>query len=228
MLNHTDKLNDVLTIAHELGHGINNELIKEKQNSINFGTPLSTAEVASTFMEDFVLEELMKEADDETKLALIMQKLNDDISTIMRQIACYMFEQELHEKFREKGYLSKEEIGKLFQKHMNDYMGEFVEQSEGSENWWVYWGHIRRFFYNYSYASGLLISKALQNSVKQAPEFIDKVKGFLSSGLSESPKNIFMKMEIDITNEDFWNKGLDGVETLLEKAEKLAEKLGRI
>lgn len=69
LLNHTDKLHDVLTIAHELGHGINNELIKGKQNALNFGTPISTAEVASTFMEDFVLQEILKQADDELRLS---------------------------------------------------------------------------------------------------------------------------------------------------------------
>ncbi len=228
MLNHTNKLNDVLTIAHEMGHAINNELIKEKQNSLNFGTPLSTAEVASTFMEDFILEELMNDADDELKLALIMQKLNDDISTIMRQIACYMFEQELHKKFREKGYLSYGEIGELFKKNMQDYMGDYVEQSEGSENWWIYWGHIRTFFYNYSYASGVLISKFMQKEVKKNPKFIEKVKEFLSSGLSKSPKEIFSDMEIDITNEKFWEESLKEVEDLLKEAENLASKLQKI
>ncbi len=228
LLNHTDKLHDVLTLAHELGHGINNELMKVKQNSLNFGTPMATAEVASTFMEDFVLKELMKEADDETKLALMVQKLNEDISTIMRQIGCYMFEQQLHKEFRKKGYLSKEEIGKLFQKYMSDYMGNFVEQSPGSENWWVYWPHIRDFFYNYSYASGLLISKTLQSYVKQNPEFIKKVKEFLATGRSDSPKNIFGRLGINIADEEFWDKGLDEVENLLNKTEELAEKLGRI
>ncbi|HWR58073.1 MAG TPA: M3 family metallopeptidase, partial [Thermodesulfovibrionales bacterium] len=84
LLNHTGRLNDVLTIAHELGHGINNELMRAKQNALNFGAPLSTAEAASTFMEDFVLEELLKEADDELRLAVMMNKLNDDVSTIFR------------------------------------------------------------------------------------------------------------------------------------------------
>lgn len=228
LLNYTDKLNDILTIAHELGHGINDELMKEKQNSLSFGTPLSTAEVASTFMEDFVLQRILKDADDELKLTLLMQKLNADISTISRQIACYRFEQELHSEYRSKGYLSKEEIGKIFQKHMINYMGDYVEQSEGAENWWVYWSHIRSFFYVYSYASGLLISKSLQNFVKNDPGFIEKVKEFLSAGLSDSPKNIFMKMGIDITDKEFWNKGLDEVESLLEETERLAKKLKKI
>ena len=227
LLNHTGRLNDVLTLAHEMGHGINNELIKEKQNALNFGTPLSTAEVASTFMEDFVLREIVKEADDELRLSIMMMRLNDEVSTIFRQVACYRFEQELHQEFRQKGYLSKEEIGRLFQKHMAAYMGNAVEQSPGSENWWIYWSHIRSFFYVYSYASGLLISKSLQHSVRKDPAFIDKVRDFLSAGLSDSPKNIFKRLGVDISDEQFWNKGLDEVEELLNETITLAKKLGK-
>jgi oligoendopeptidase F len=228
LLNHTGKLHDVLTIAHELGHGINNELIKERQHALDFGTPTSTAEVASTFMEDFVLDEIIRSANDEQRLAIMMQKLNDDVSSIFRQVACYQFERELHKDYRGKGYLSKEEIGKLFRKHMAAYMGDAVLQSEGSENWWVYWSHIRYFFYVYSYASGLLISKSLQNSVKQDPVFIHKVKEFLSAGLSDSPKNIFSRLGIDISDKRFWDKGLDEIESLLDDTEQLAKRLGKI
>ncbi len=228
LLNHTNRLNDVLTLAHELGHGINNELIRGKQNSLNFGTPISTAEVASTFMEDFVLQEIVRKADDELRLSIMMMRLNDEVSTIFRQVACYRFEQELHDQFRQKGYLSKEDIGRLFRKHMASYMGDSVEQSPGSENWWVYWGHIRSFFYVYSYASGLLISKSLQNSVKEDPRFIGKVKEFLSAGLSDSPKNIFLRLGIDITDKQFWDRGLEEVENLLNETIHLAEKLGKI
>ena len=228
LLNHTNRLNDVLTIAHEVGHGINNELIKEKQNAINFGTPMSTAEVASTFMEDFVLQELLKEADDELKLSILMDKLGSDVSTIFRQVACYKFEQELHRDFRDKGYLSKKEIGLLFQKNMSAYMGNFVEQSDGSENWWIYWSHIRNFFYVYSYASGLLISKAMQEKVKEDKKFVEKVKEFMSAGLVDSPKNIFKKMDIDIGNRSFWKKGLEEIDHSLKEAENLAIKLGKI
>ncbi len=229
LLNHEGRLREVLTIAHESGHGINNEMIKNKQNSLNFATPTSTAEVASTFMEDFVLEKLLRETnDEELRLAIMMMKLNDDISTIFRQIACYNFEFELHKKFREKGYLSREEIGEIFKKNMSAYMGDFVEQSKGSENWWVYWGHIRRFFYVSTYASGLLISKSMQAMVRKDKKSISKVKDFLSSGTSASPKDIFMKMNIDITNPNFWEAGINEVKTLLEETEKLAKKLGKI
>lgn len=219
LLNHTDKLRDVQTLAHELGHGINNELMRSKQNALNFGSPMATAEVASTFMEDFVLQELRDTAGELLRLPLMMAKLNDDISAIFRQVACYRFEQELHSEFRAKGYLSHVEIGKIFQKHMASYMGPAVEQSKGSENWWLYWSHIRTFFYVYSYASGLLISKSLQASVRKNAGFISNVKGFLESGMSDSPRNIFEKVGINIGDKRFWEQGLDEVEELLIQAE---------
>ncbi|RJQ32895.1 hypothetical protein C4572_00280 [Candidatus Parcubacteria bacterium] len=228
LLNHTGSLDDALTFAHEMGHAVNSELQKEKQNSLNFGSPKSTAEVASTFMEDFVLDDLMKETDDEGRLAIMMHKLNSDISTIFRQIACYEFEQELHSEFRKKGYLSKKEIGKLFQKRMAAYMGSSISQSAGSENWWIYWSHIRSFFYNYSYASGLLISKALQASYSQDPAFMEKIKEFLAAGTSASPKKIFLGMGINIVDKKFWDGGLDKVEKLLDETKALARKLKKI
>ncbi|MBN2655181.1 MAG: M3 family oligoendopeptidase [Nitrospirae bacterium] len=228
MLNHTDKFADVLTLAHEAGHGINNELMRKKQNALTFESPTCTAEVASTFMEDFVLEDIIKKADDRTKLSVMMRKLNDDVSTIFRQIALYNFETELHNEFRKQNYLSKQEIGRIFKKHMQSYMGRYVEQSEGSENWWIYWSHIRYYFYVYSYASGLLISKSLQNAVKSDKAFIYKVKNFLSAGSSDSPANIFQNLGIDIRDRRFWQKGLEEVETLLDRTRRLAKKLGEI
>jgi len=225
LLNHTDKLRDVTTLAHEMGHAINDELMKKHRHALDCGSTLFVAEVASTFIEDFVLEELATAAKDEQRLAIIMMKLNDDISTIFRQVAAYRFEQELHRQFRAEGYLSKEKIGELFQRHMAAYMGPVVEQSTGSENWWVYWSHFRRFFYVYSYASGLLISKALQAKVRQNPTSIKNVKEFLSTGLSKSPVEMFDQLGLDVTNEDFWLSGLQEVKQLLAEAEILAKKL---
>jgi oligoendopeptidase F len=228
LLNFTGKLNDVLTIAHEAGHGVNNELTRKNENEINFGHSLAVAEVASTFMEGFVLDELLKTADDELRLKISIDKLGDAISTIHRQIACYNFEKDLHAAFRKSGYLPKEEIGSIFQKNMEAYMGSGVEQSPGSENWWVYWSHIRSYFYVYSYASGLLIAKSLQKSVKEDPNFIKKVKDILSIGLSQSPAELFSKAGIDITKKQFWNKGLEEIDELLVETEKLAKKLKKI
>jgi oligoendopeptidase F len=228
LLNHTNKLHDVLTLAHESGHGLNNEFMRAKRNALSFGTTLATAEVASTFMEDFVLERLAKNATDEERLSLYVMKLGDDVSTIFRQAAFYTFEQELHQSFRTEGYLSQAAIGSLFKKHMEAYMGPAVAQSPGAENWWVYVSHFRRFFYVYSYASGLLISKAMQRAVKKDKAFVEKVKVFLSAGLSEAPVETFKKMGIDILNPGFWQEGLAETKALLLETESLAKKLGKI
>lgn len=228
LINWTDKLSDVSTLAHEMGHAINNELIKKSQNALNFETPLSTAEVASTFMEDFIQKEFYKNADDQMKLSLMVAKLNEDVSAIFRQTAFYNFEWELHKTFRQKGYLSKEAIGRIFQKHMISYTGDAVKQNKGSENWWVYVPHFREPFYVYTYVGGLLISKSLQASVKKDPRFISRVKEFLAAGTSDSPKNIFAKLGIDITDNNFWVQGINEVEKLLTETENLAEKLGKI
>lgn len=225
LLNHTNDAGDVTTLAHECGHGINNELIKQKQHELDFGTPLSTAEVASTFMEDFVVKEIESRAKPEDRFYLLMERIQDDISTIFRQVAGYKFEQEVHQAFREKGYLSSEDIGKLFANHMASYMGDGVEQNPGSENWWVYWSHLRNNFYIYSYASGLLISKALQAKVQEDRSFISQVKQFLSAGLSASPKDIFAGIGLDITQPQFWELGVKQVEKDLEKAIELFAKI---
>ncbi len=227
MLNHTNKLNDVLTFAHEMGHGVHHTLMK-KQNTLYAFAPVSTAEVSSTFMEDFVLQELLKDADDELRLTLYMMKLNEEVSTIHRQIGIYNFEKEINEQFREKGYLSKKEIGLIFKTKMEEYMGDSVIQSPGSENWWLYISHIRSFFYVYSYSSGLLISKSLQHFVKENPQFIKKVIKFFESGSSESPKNIFKKLGVDITKKNFWYQGLNEIDELLTQTETLAKKLGKL
>jgi oligoendopeptidase F len=100
-------------------------------------------------------------------------------------------------------------------------MGEYVEQSPGSQNWWVYWGHIRSHFYVYSYASGLLISKSLQNMVRENSSSIEKVKKLLSVGLSKSPKEAFLDVGIDISDSQFWSMGLKEMENLLEESNGL-------
>jgi oligoendopeptidase F len=228
LLNHTDKFSDVTTLAHEMGHAINNELMRKEQNSLNFGTPTSTAEVASTFFEDFVLDELEEGADDEMRLSILMERLNDSISSITRQVSCYLFEQDIHREFREKGYLPKEEVGRLFRKRMQDYMGKYVSQDEGSENWWIHWGHIRQNFYVYSYASGLLISKFLQGMVREDSKNVGKVKEVLRAGCSDSPKNIFAKAGVDISKREFWDEGLKEIDATLREAEKLAKRLGKV
>jgi oligoendopeptidase F len=225
LLNHNDKLNDVLTLAHEVGHGIHFELIKKNENEINTGVSTAVAEVASTFMEDFVLQKLLQKADEEEKLAIMTRKLDADLATIQRQIAFYNFEMDLHMGLREKGYLTKEEISELFQKRMVSYLGK---TGEGSNLWWTYVPHFRNYFYVYTYASGLLISKYFQKLVHEDPSEIKTVKEMLSVGSSKSPQQLFMDLGLDIRKKDIWEDGLQEIRTYLQQTKELAEKLGKI
>jgi oligoendopeptidase F len=108
---------------------------------------------------------------------------------------------------------------------MMEYVGEYVNNDNGSELDWVHLLHLRLIFYTYSYASGLLISKSLQKMVKSDKSKIETVKEFLRTGSSKSPIDIFADMKIDITDKEFWLKGLDEVDDLLKEAERLADRV---
>ena len=219
LLNHNDKLQDVLTIAHESGHGIHTEY-SNNQNPLNQGYSTACAEVASTFFENFVLENISENLSEKEKDLLLFKSLEEDVSTIFRQIACYNFELELHKQFRDKGFLSKDDISKIFTQEMSKYLGESVLKDKHMQLGWIYWSHIRSFFYTYSYASGLLISKYLQNLVKEDTQNIKYVKEFFKAGDSKSPKEIFLDMGMDISKKEFWEIGLKEVEEKLSYLEK--------
>lgn len=225
LLNHTGKLRDVATIAHEMGHAINDSLMK-KQIELYYDAPLSTAEVASTFMEDFVYEKVFEKLSPEERFYIKMQKFEDDFSSIHRQVSLYLFEREMHSLYRKEGYLSKEKIGEIFVKHMSDYLGDAVEMKTANL-WWIYWWHIREPFYVYSYASGLLISKAMQKKYREDNSFIEKVKEFLSTGTSKKPREIFRNMGIEI-NKEFFLEGLSELERDFEEIKELGRKLGKL
>ncbi len=227
MLNYTNKKRDVLTLAHEMGHAMHGTFAK-REKALNYDTPMFTAEVASTFFEGLSFEYLLREANERERLQLMVEKLEDSIATIMRQIAAYLFEREVHAEFRKRGYLSHEEIGKIFKKHMSAYMGPAVLQDDEAEKWWMYWSHFRSPFYVYSYASGLLIANGMRAILKENPDQWKKMRNFFYTGTSKSPKAIFREMGINIEDKKFWEGGLEEVKTLLKETKKLAKKLGKI
>jgi oligoendopeptidase F len=208
LLNYNKKVNDVLAIAHECGHGIHSEL-SSTQNSLNSDYSLALAEVASTFFEDFTLETILKNTDDEELIkSLKIESMNNTVNTIFRQIAFYNFEKELHKVFRRKGYLSHKEISELFIKHMQAYLGDSVDVDDSMKYGWIYVSHFRRFFYVYTYASGLLISKYLQKRIREDTDFVKKFKKFLKAGSSKSVQDIFTDLGIDISKKQFWKEGI--------------------
>jgi oligoendopeptidase F len=225
LLNYTSTLRDITTFAHEIGHGINHQLIYKNQSPVNRKISFFTGETASTFLEDFVvqkLEETMKT--DEEKLTLLMTRLNDSISTIFRQTACENLQRELNITYRNEGFLSTEKINALMKKHMIAYMGDAVSQDDGTDLWWVYWSHIRGYSL-YSYVAGLLLAKSMQNLYKQDNSNIEKIVEWYGTGSNSSPHERFLKLGVDIGDSGFWLKGLDEVDSMLKEAEDLAKKL---
>lgn len=225
LLNYNNEFRDVSTLAHEMGHAIHHFISSSAQNALNADYPMGIAEVASTFMEDFANALLVKELTLEEQLIYKMLKLDDDISTVHRQIACYIFELALYDTYTKENYLPEELIGEIFEEKMSLYLGK---NSKGAGRHWAMWSHIRRPFYVYSYASGLLISKALQERVRLDPRFIDDFKHILSLGSSVSPKDAFLTVGIDITKREVWDLGLAKISNDLAKATELAKTLGKI
>ena len=101
MLNFTNTLNDVTTLAHEMGHALHTQLVYQHQNALSADYGMLTAEVSSQFVEDYVYDELMHDMDDRQRLELLMKQLNDAVSAIHRQVACYRYEQSIHEEYRQ-------------------------------------------------------------------------------------------------------------------------------
>ncbi len=228
LLNYIGTYKNVTTLAHEMGHAINNELMRNIKNPLYYGISSITQEVSSNFFEDFVCDEVSKSLSKEEQLNVLMERLNSGVSSVHRQIACYKFERDLHREFRKKKFLSYEDIGALFSNKMKEYMGDFVDHPKYSHNWWLYWRHIRLYFYVYSYASGYLISWYMQRQVRKDKQWVKKLKKFMKAGSSDSPTNILKSIGIDIESGELWKEGLDEMEGMLEKAEKLAKELGKI
>ncbi len=223
LLNHLPQMKDVMTLAHEMGHAIHTEYSHKTQTSLYQSYTTAVAEVASTFFERVVFDEVFKTLSPKEQIVALHDRINDEVQTTFRQIACFNFELELHKNIREKGAVSKDEIASLMNKHMKSYLGPIMEMKESDGYMFVTWSHIRRFFYVYSYAYGCLISKALYRKYKENPVFLEKIKGILYAGGSKSPQDIFNDIGIDTSNPAFWEEGLKSIEDDIKLLEKLTK-----
>ncbi len=221
-LNHVNTFDSMRTLAHEMGHAIHTEFSK-KQRPMYQSYTTSTAEVASTLFENFAFEEVFEKLTPKEKIIALHDRVQDDISTIFRQIACFNFELELHNEIRTKGALSHEDIARLHNKHMSAYLGTHFKLSLDDGYFFVSWSHIRRFFYVYSYSYGELVSKVLYRRFKEDKKYVDKLVAFLSAGGSMSPEDIFKTAGIDTSKPDFINEGLAEVKQKIKELELLTK-----
>jgi oligoendopeptidase F len=225
LLNHTDDLHSFTTAAHELGHAFHGEFSEEKQSPLYVDYSISLAETASTLFESIASKAVYNSLSDEEKIVVLHDRINDDVSTIFRQIACFNFELDLHTAIRSKGYLSKEEIADLHNKNMSSYLGPVFRLEKDDGYFFVTWSHIRRFFYVYTYAYGMLVSKALLRRYKKDPTFWKHIEQFLSAGGKDSPENILMEIGIDVSSPEFFKEGLMEIADDIKELEKLTKKV---
>lgn len=222
LLNHIDNFESLKTLAHEMGHAIHTERAKE-QRPLYDGYPISTAETASTFFERAALNRIIEQLPAEERIIALHDALQDDIATVFRQVACFRFEQSLHEAIRRDGYVPKEQIADLLNTYTGEYLGPAIELERADGYFFVNWSHIRRFFYVYTYAYGQLISGALHQKLEKDPRFIEKVDGFLTSGESRSPYDIFKSCGLDTRKPEIFLEGLARIEKDVVTLERLTK-----
>jgi oligoendopeptidase F len=227
LTNYTDKLRDVMTLAHELGHGLH-QYLSRPVGYLQCDTPLTTAEMASVFGEMLTFQRLLALfPEPRIRLAMLCSKIEDSFATVFRQVVLTRFEQALHQARREKGELTTEQINDLWMATNRPMHGQVVKLTDGYAWWWLYIGHfIRAPFYCYAYAFGELLVLALVQKYKQeGSAFVPKYLDLLASGGSDAPHVLLGKLGVDVTDTGFWELGLRLLAEMVAEAEALAGKV---
>ncbi|MFA7483035.1 MAG: M3 family oligoendopeptidase [Vulcanimicrobiota bacterium] len=227
LLNYTEKPRDVMTLAHELGHGVHDRLAS-KNHVLDYHPVLPLAETASTFGEMLTFEKLFGElTSDEERLALLCEKLEDTFATVFRQVSMFRFERRIHEARRTEGELATERFNEMWQECMGEMFGEALTLGDAHKWTWAYIPHIIQTpFYVYAYAFGeLLVLSLYARYQEQGQSFIAQYLDFLAAGGSQSPQELLGKLNIDVTDPDFWQGGCDLIRHNLKRAQELATAL---
>ena len=222
LLNFQGKSRDVATLAHELGHGIHQYLSANKQGHFNSSTPLTLAETASVFGEMLTFKSLLKnEKNLKEKKALLANKVEDMLNTVVRQIAFYQFEKEVHLQ-RKKSELSTEEICSIWIQVQKESLGPSIEFEEEYKYYWSYIPHfIHSPFYVYAYAFGDCLVNSLYGVYEEGlSNFDKKYITLLESGGSKDYKNLLKPFHLNPSNADFWKKGIKVIENFIDDLEK--------
>jgi oligoendopeptidase F len=222
LINYMGKPRDVMTLAHELGHGVH-QVLAGKQGPLLSQTPLTLAETASVFGEMLTFRHLLTKTNDKReRKAMLAQKVEDMINTVVRQIAFYQFERKLHEA-RRKAELTSDEIGALWLSVQAESLGPSIRIGEGYETFWTYIPHfIHSPFYVYAYAFGDCLVNSLYAVYQQQPEgFQDKYFAMLEAGGTKHHSQLLAPFGLDASDPVFWSKGLAVIEGLIDELEAL-------
>ena len=230
LLNWTSRRRDVLTLAHELGHGLHAYLARE-QGVFHQSTPLTLAETASVFGETVTFGRLLADTTDpNARLALLAESLEGQIATVFRQIAMNRFENAVHTHRREVGELSTEDFADAWESTQRAMLGDAVELTPGYRSWWSYIPHfIGSPGYVYAYAYGQLLALAVYARYEvEGDAFVPAYLDMLRAGGSKSPEDLGRIVGVDLADPRFWDGGLAIIDAQLSAAEQAAKDAGRL
>jgi oligoendopeptidase F len=222
MLNYLGKTRDVMTLAHELGHGVH-QVLAAKQGELLASTPLTLAETASVFGEMLTFRRLLDAETDPTKRKMLLAgKVEDMINTVVRQIAFYEFECRVHAA-RAKGELTGEDLGRIWMEVQGESLGPAFEFAEGYENYWTYIPHfIHSPFYVYAYAFGDGLVNALYAVYREGdPDFVEKYFDMLAAGGAKHHSELLAPFGLDASDPAFWDKGLGLIDSMIDELEAM-------
>ena len=222
MLNYLGKPRDVMTLAHELGHGVHQRLAAG-QGELLSSTPLTLAETASVFGEMLTFRKMLSEAkDDATRKVMLAGKVEDMINTVIRQIAFYDFECKLHDA-RKGGELTPDDINALWMSVQAESLGPVFNFMDGYETFWAYIPHfVHSPFYVYAYAFGDGLVNALYAVYEEGtPGFEEKYFDMLKAGGSKHHKELLAPFGLDASDPAFWDKGLSMIEGFIDELEAM-------
>jgi len=222
LVNYMGKPRDVMTLAHELGHGVH-QVLAGGQGALMCQTPLTLAETASVFGEMLTFRALLdKTTDKRERKAMLAQKVEDMINTVVRQIAFYEFERKVHTA-RKNGELTADDINALWLSVQTDSLGPAIKISEGYETYWAYIPHfIHSPFYVYAYAFGDCLVNSLYAVYRNAEKgFQEKYFELLKAGGTKHHSELLKPFGLDATDPSFWSKGLSMIEGLIDELEAL-------
>jgi oligoendopeptidase F len=226
-MNYAGERRSVLTLAHELGHGLHGVLAQDK-GLLNASTPLTLAETASVFAEALTFEKLREREDDPRALLdLLVGRIDDTIATVFRQIAMNRFEDAIHTGRRTEGELPVDRLCELWRAEQERMLGPAVEVTEDYGIWWSYVPHfIAVPGYVYAYAFGYLFSLAIyRRYLDEGESLVEPYLDLLRAGGSAPPAELAARLGFDLGDPGFWAAGLDAIGTLVDEAEALAAQL---
>jgi oligoendopeptidase F len=226
LLNFTGTHRDVMTLAHELGHGIHQYLARS-QGFFNSQTPLTMAETASVFGEMLVFHHLLEQVQNpQERLVLLCSKVDEALATVFRQVTMNRFEDLAHNQRRERGELTPEQLSQLWMETQQAMFGDSVQLLDYYRIWWCYIPHlVHSPGYVYAYAFGELLVFALyQQYRKKGEEFVPLYLELLEAGGKGEPQELLKPFGINLSDPQFWHQGLAFLDDMLSEAETLASK----